>query len=238
MAAESLRKYKDALARWMTWWDEPAVKAHCRRDKVVGITPDLLKAYCMYNATKNNAPHIKAMLKGVFAGELVRGGISSEMEVWTKMGKTYCKLQSAKTKKNAPTTVGHEKETQRFWDLTEEFHPTGWLMYRVCYEGCLRRQDLQPDEGNSTVHMVDWNSFKLHTSEGEKMWMSTSWEQQKNKVAKKMELTDVTYLKLKKWREKRHEGNPHELSSDPQLFMGANFEWSTQAFKKIVKEVF
>lgn len=158
------------------------------------------------------------------AKALKKGGITNESSFWKELPKQKVSLWLAKKKGALSTRVASSKEeTELFWKLTKGFHPLGWLMLRVCYEGCLRRQDLDA---------IKWSSFTLNDKG---LWKSEMWTQQKNKVDKVMAIDTPTYDEIKLWRQQHPSYN---LANRDKIFQGADFDHHHRKFRDLVRQVF
>jgi hypothetical protein len=159
------------------------------------------------------------------ASDLKKGGITPECAFWRDLKKSKACSWSNPSNKGAQSSrdAATLKETERFWDLTKEFHPTGWLMLRVCYEGCLRRQDLDD---------IKWSSFSLNK---DGLYESAIWCQKKNKVEKTISLHSETYVLARTWRERQ----PIVTGkAGDKIFMGADFDHHHRFFRDLVRQVF
>jgi hypothetical protein len=154
LTAGSRRKYISLLAKWAKWTAEPKVISWRKNSRRDGISREVLTRFCEMNVTEGSCGQFKSAMLHLHAKDLRKGGMTTGCIGWKKL-KSYCVLES-KSKPLSSRKAATLEETKLFWKLTKDFHPTGWLMMRVCYEGCLRRQDLAD---------IKFNSFRLNAED-------------------------------------------------------------------------
>lgn len=184
------RKYLLMLARWHEWWNSDEVIAIRRRPLTdARISERLLSAFCEANVTKDSCGQFKAAMMILHAEALKQGGITPECRFWKDLKKDkVCSWVSENKGAKSSRWASTLQETEHFWKLTKPFHFPGWLMLRVCYEGCLRREDLD---------VISWGSIRKNLKG---LWESEPWTQGKNKVEKTILLKWETYEMIKQYR--------------------------------------